>query len=125
MRLRGMPFLLFLWATLLLASSCTSQPQHASTQEGFTVHIPQRGYMRSKTTIEVEAPPDTECELIFISPSGEDSQQAGLGATTADENGRCTWNFVIEEAERKYDARLLIYVDGVSETHFMEIRKAY
>ena len=81
--------------------------------------------MRSKTIISAEAPTGTDCELIFITPDGVDSQEQGLGKIIADKNGLCTWNFVIEHSERRGSARLLIYIDGVGETHFMEIRRAY
>jgi hypothetical protein len=81
--------------------------------------------MRNKTTFSVEYPSGTEWELIFISANGSHSKAEGLGIITAKENGLCSWSFVIEEAEKKYDARLLIYVDGVGEIHFVEIRHPY
>ena len=121
--------LLLLGALLILTACAPIVPPPPTvaipTETGFAVTIPQRGYMRSKTTISVEAVPGAVCELIFISSNGGHSNAEGLGLTTANEMGLCSWSFVIEEAERKYDARLLIYVDGVSETHFMEIRKGY
>ena len=64
-------------------------PTPTPAPAGFIVQVPQRGYMRSKTIISAEAPTGTDCELIFITPDGVDSQEQGLGKIIADKNGLC------------------------------------
>ena len=100
----------------------SEQPPIAKPEEtGFIVNIPQRGYFKSKVNITVEAPQGTACELAFITPDGIESEADGLGMTVADDSGLCSWDFVIEEASRKGSGRLIFYINGISETHFIEI----
>jgi hypothetical protein len=44
---------------------------------------------------------------------------------TADSDGLCKWQWKIEEADGKGSGRLIFTIDGVSETHFIEVRSAF
>jgi hypothetical protein len=45
--------------------------------------------------------------------------------TTADTSGLCEWRWKIDVAQGKGAGRLIFTINGVSETHFMEIRSNF
>jgi hypothetical protein len=85
------------------------------------LEIPQKALWRNYLIISAEAAPGTTCDLLYIPPSG-DSQET---SSVADNNGNCSWRWKIEETDGKGNARLIFTVEGVSETHFIEIRRSF
>jgi hypothetical protein len=85
------------------------------------VTIPQKALWRNYVTVSVEATPGTKCELTFVPPLGKTHQTD----TTANASGLCVWNWKIDETEGKGNGRLIFTIDGISETHFLEIRSAF
>ena len=71
--------------------------------------------------VSVGASPRTNCRLTYVPPSGE----VQVMDIMADINGLCEWRWKIEEAQGKGSGRLIFTIDGISETHFMEIRSAF
>ena len=69
-----------------------------------------------KYTIQIT--PGTNYELVFIPPSGEIQKMEAV----ADGNGKCIWKWKLEELQEKGYGRLILTIDGKSETHFIEIR---
>jgi hypothetical protein len=93
-----------------------------STPEAeFALEIPQKALWRNYVHVSAEATPGTTCDLLYIPPSG-DSQELN---SVADENGKCTWKWKIEETDGKGNARLIFTIDRRSETHFIEIRRSF
>ncbi len=45
--------------------------------------------------------------------------------TVADSNGLCEWRWKIEESHRAGDARLIFTINGLSDTHFIQIFKEF
>lgn len=87
----------------------------------FNVHIPQKALLRNYINVAVEAEPGTACTLTYVPPSGESMQME----TIADSNGLCEWRWKIEESHRAGDARLIFTINGLSDTHFIQIFKEF
>lgn len=87
----------------------------------FNVHIPQKALLRNYINVAVEAEPGTACTLTYVPPSGESMQME----TVADSNGLCEWRWKIEESHRAGDARLIFTINGLSDTHFIQIFKEF
>lgn len=83
----------------------------------FKVTIPQKALLKNYVTVSVEAVPVTNCELTFVPPSGETQ----VMNSTANAEGICEWRWKLEESYGKGNARLIFTINGVSDTHFLEI----
>lgn len=90
-------------------------------QAEFVLQIPQKALWRNYVHVSAEAAPGTTCDLLYIPPSGNTQEISSV----ADENGKCTWRWKIEETDGKGNGRLIITIDGKSETHFIEIRSSF
>jgi hypothetical protein len=102
--------------TSTLPSTPTVPPQ-----KSLVVTIPQKALWRNYVEVSAETAPGTSCELIYVPPLGKTHQTA----TTADASGLCMWTWKIDETEGKGNGRLIFTIDGISETHFIEIRSAF
>ena len=87
----------------------------------FTVNIPQKALLKNYVTVSVEALEGTACELTFVPASGETQ----VMDTTANSDGLCEWRWKLEESYGKGHARLIFTINGVSDTHFLEILSAF
>lgn len=94
-----------------------SRPIEPTPVPHFNVDIPQKALLKNYVTVSVEAPAGTACELTFIPASGE----AQVMNATANSEGICTWRWKLEESYGKGNARLIFTINGVSDTHFLEI----
>lgn len=83
----------------------------------FDVTIPQKGLLKNYLTVSVKADPGTNCKLTFIPHSGE----ILVMDTIANTDGECTWRWKLEESYGKGHGRLIFTINGVSDTHFIEI----
>lgn len=83
----------------------------------FNVTIPQKALLKNYVTVSVDTPEGTACELTFIPSSGETQ----VMSTTANADGICEWRWKLEESYGKGNARLIFTINGVSDTHFLEI----
>ena len=107
---------------LLVTTSCAQTPIPKSTPENdFGVTLPQRAYWNSKVTVSAEASPGMSCKLNYITPAGTISEANGLGHTIANANGVCSWTWIIGESKKKGSGRVIVTINGVSETHFFEV----
>jgi len=91
------------------------------TEIDFILDIPQKALWKNYLHVSAEAAPGTVCTLRYIPPSGNMKEMS----STADENGKCTWRWKIEEADGKGNGRLIFTINGKSETHFIEIRRSF
>jgi len=89
---------------------------------GLSVKIPQRVYENSKVTVSVEAGPGANCDLSYITPAGTLSEASGLGQTTAGSDGLCSWSWIVDRISRPGSGRVIIKIEGATETHFFEVR---
>ena len=87
----------------------------------FVVDIPQKALLKNYVVISAQTAPGTNCELVFIPPSGEIQKMDA----EADDNGRCVWRWKLEESLGKGHGRLIFTIGGKSETHFIEIRSNF
>ena len=101
-------------------SSPSSEPT-LSPYADFNVYIPQKALLRNYINVAVEAEPGTACMLTYVPPSGESMQME----TVADSNRLCEWRWKIEESHRAGDARLIFTINGLSDTHFIQIFKEF
>ena len=83
----------------------------------FAVTIPQKGLLKNYLTVSVKADPGTSCKLTFIPHSGE----ILVMDTIANTEGECVWRWKLEESYGKGHGRLIFTINGVSDTHFIEI----
>ena len=93
----------------------------ATLEKHFAVDIPQKALFKNYVTVSVEAAPGTSCELTHIAPLGDTSVMEAI----ANESGICSWRWKIDEAKGKGMGRLIFTIEGVSETHFIEIRRSF
>ena len=93
----------------------------ASTSTDFVLEIPQKALFRNTVTVSAQAKPGIPCELTYIPPSGKTS----IMKTIATEDGKCTWKWIIDETQGKGNGRLIFTIEGISETHFIEIRSSF
>jgi len=91
------------------------------TKPNFMLEIPQKALFRNTVTVAVQATPGTTCELTYIPPSGKTS----IMNTVAKEDGKCTWKWRVDETQGKGNGRLIFTINGISETHFIEIRSNF
>jgi hypothetical protein len=84
----------------------------------FKVNIPDKALWRNYLHVSVEVPAGTSCRLTYIAPMGATQ----LLDETADESGLCQWRLKISEEEGKGHSRLIFTIDGISETHFIDVR---
>jgi hypothetical protein len=84
----------------------------------FKVNIPDKALWRNYLYVSVEAPVGTACRLTYIAPMGATQQLD----ETANESGLCEWRLKISEEEGKGHSRLIFTIDGISETHFIDVR---
>jgi hypothetical protein len=87
----------------------------------FILEFPQKALWKNYVTVSAEAAPGTTCDLLYIPPSGDTREMSSV----ADEDGKCSWRWKIEETDGKGNGRLIITIDGKSETHFIEIRRSF
>lgn len=90
-------------------------------ETGFVLDIPQQALLKNYVVVSAQTTPGTNCELIFIPPSGDIKKMDAL----ADDNGRCIWRWKLEESLGKGHGRLIFTIGGKSETHFIEIRSSF
>jgi hypothetical protein len=102
-----------------LQAAATSTP--SSEETSFRLELPQKALWKNYVTVSAEAVPGTTCDLLYIPPSGESQEMSSV----ADENGKCSWKWKIEESHGKGNGRLIITIDGKSETHFIEIWSSF
>ena len=123
---RKFRLVLFLFSVFtLLLSACASSKSEAiptpiptkNIYGDFNVHIPQKALLKNYINVAVEAEPGTECTLTYIPPMGESMQME----TTAKSNGLCEWRWQIKETDTQGHARLIFTINGLSDTHFLQI----
>lgn len=112
---------IFLFQNRERISNMPSDEPTLSPYADFNVHIPQKALLRNYINVAVEAEPGTACILTYVPPSGESMQME----TVADSNGLCEWRWKIEESHRAGDARLIFTINGLSDTHFIQIFKEF
>ena len=87
----------------------------------FEVDIPQKALWKNYFIVSAKAAPGAICDLFYVPPMGESQEMTSV----ADEDGKCTWRWKIDESQGKGNGRLIITIDGRSETHFFEIRSSF
>ena len=93
----------------------------AVSKTDFVVEIPQKALWKNYVVVSAQTFPSTNCELLYIPPSGEIQKMD----TTAENNGLCIWRWKVKELDGKGNARLIFTIGGKSETHFIEIRSSF
>ena len=99
-----------------------STPTYPTFEDAdYAVTIPDKALIKNYLTVSLETTPGTICKLTFIPPSGNVREME----TTAASNGQCTWRWKIEETDGKGHGRLIFTINGVSDTHFIDIRTSF
>lgn len=117
-----------LQATSTLAETVTFTPESTSTfvptdtasASDFTILVltsPVRA--GSNATVRIQTVAGASCYLSYTTPSGTDSQAAGLGATTADAKGVCSWSWNISPKTNAGTGSIAITANG--STQFFSI----
>jgi hypothetical protein len=103
-------------------NTTTIPPSPTTTSEPkFEVTIPSKALLKNYVTVSVKAETGTSCNLIFIPASGETLDMN----TIANENGECVWRWKLEESYKKGTARLIFTINGISQTHFLQILESF
>lgn len=93
----------------------------APLEAGFVLDIPQKALLKNYVVVAAQTTPGTNCELVFIPPSGEIQKMDAV----ADDHGRCIWRWKLDESFGKGYGRLILTIGEKSETHFFEIRSSF
>ncbi len=114
---------LLAWMSLRGQSNTSLPPSTPTTVPviDFVTNIPQKAAWKNNVMVSAEATPGTTCQLIYISPSGENRQTD----TIANINGLCEWKWQIKESEGKGHGRLIFTIGETTETHFLEILPSF
>jgi hypothetical protein len=83
--------------------------------------IPQKALWENYVTVSAKSSPGTVCKLIYVPPADKALQMD----TTANSHGLCEWKWKIEKTQGKGNGRLIFTIEGISETHFIEVRSAF
>lgn len=111
-----------IWINQTKLNTITIPPTSTPTPPpNFEVTIPSKGLLKNYVTVSVKAETGTSCNLIFIPASGEMLNMD----TIADENGECVWRWKLEESYGKGSARLIFTINGMSQTHFLQILESF
>jgi hypothetical protein len=116
--------MIFLAWEFLQGESNSSQSLSTPTvapDTSFELNIPSKALWKNYVVISAETPPGTNCRLTYVPPSGE----VQVMDTVADISGLCLWRWKIEESQGKGSGRLIFMINGVSETHFIEIHSSF
>jgi hypothetical protein len=100
-------------ATFILESTSTLAPTNTASASDFTILVltsPVRA--GSSATVRIQTVAGASCFLSYTTPSGTDSQAAGLGATTADTKGVCSWTWNIGPKTKAGTGSLAITANG-------------
>jgi hypothetical protein len=89
--------------------------------KSFVVNLPDKALLRNYVEVSVHANPGTTCKLTYIPPAGQTRQTTAI----ADANGLCVWKWQIDASDGKGNARLIFTINGISETHFLEMRSSF
>jgi hypothetical protein len=87
----------------------------------FAVTLPDKALIKNYLTVSLDTNPGTACKLTFIAPSGTSREME----TIADAGGLCEWRWKLEESYGEGHGRLIFTINGVSDTHFINIRKGF
>ncbi len=74
-------------------------------------------------TLQVRAAPDIQCHLSYETPAENPSQAKGLGPTTADSQGVCTWNWHIQHNTSPGTGILTVQAASQTATYPIEIQE--
>ncbi|HND47759.1 MAG TPA: hypothetical protein PLL95_04325 [Anaerolineales bacterium] len=111
---------------ILFISACSNElntPTPVATENvpTFNVQIPDKALLKNYLVVSLETEPNTTCELTYIAPKGQKLHMI----ETADKNGICEWRWKLEESDGRGHGRLIFTINGVSETHFIDIRPGF
>jgi hypothetical protein len=87
----------------------------------YAVTIPDKALIKNYLTVSLATDPGTKCKLTFIPPSGGMQEMD----TVADADGVCEWRWKLEESYGKGHGRLIFTINGISDTHFIDIRAGF
>lgn len=87
----------------------------------FNVTIPQKALLKNYVTVSAKAEEGTICRLTFIPASGE----MLVMDKVANANGECSWRWKLEESYSKGNGRLIFIINGISDTHFIQVFKEF
>ena len=72
-------------------------------------------------TVEIQTTPGVSCHLRYITPIGNESEAEGLGYTTADANGICSWTWKIGSSTKPGTGSVVIRVNEFTQSFDIEI----
>ncbi len=106
-----------------IPATFTPSPTFTPEIIGFElISISEIAYRGGTAGAEIKTQPGTACELGYILPSGDLSGAAGTGPDTADENGICSWEWVIAHGTNPGWGNIYIKAGGMDESYPVEIR---
>jgi len=90
-------------------------PTATSAPFGYTITFLTSPILAGQNvTLKIKTAPNSACNLSYVTPQGDTSNMAGLGATTADGNGVCSWTWKITPNTKPGTGKLFITAGGVT-----------
>jgi hypothetical protein len=98
------------------APPTNTQPPAPTSAPAFTVLVLTSPVQAGgKATVQIQTVAGASCFLGYTTPAGTDSKATGLGATTADAGGICSWTWEIGPSTRPGTGRLAITANGATQ----------
>jgi hypothetical protein len=106
--------------TITAESKSTLAPTNTASPSDFAVlFLTSPVSVGSNATVRIQTLASASCFLSYATPSGTDSEAAGLGETTADAKGVCSWTWKIGSKTKPGEGSLSITAND--STHFLSI----
>jgi hypothetical protein len=94
----------------------THTPASPTTESAFPVLVLTSPIKTGeKATVQIQTVPGASCFLAYTTPSGSHSSAKGLGETTADNTGTCSWTWNISASTKAGTGKLSITVNDLTQ----------
>ncbi len=91
------------------------KPTNTPAPAGYTVvFLTSPILIGHNVTLTIQTTPNSACNLTYITPQNQVSAAPGLGATTANASGQCSWTWKITPNTKPGTGKLIISAGGVT-----------
>jgi len=110
--------------TPLISNVPTSTQAPGAPASGFIlISISSPVSVGSYANVSIQTQPGVDCNLAYKTPKGTKSKAAGLGDTIADNDGNCSWRWIIGTSTAPGIGSITITAGGQTNSYPIEITK--
>jgi hypothetical protein len=104
-----------------LATIAFSQSTQQDQNNGVSFLDVQGASPGHEASVTVQATPNTDCSIVYITPSGRASRARGLDDKTSDSGGKVSWSWLIGGNTKRGTGTVTVTCDGKSATAQIDI----